>query len=105
MDEYLIDGTKLPYHPHRVAQWLEAKDDWEMAKKIYPIYVEIAPVGACNHRCTFCSVDYIGYKAVMQDADRRIKAWLAEFGMTPSARSRVKADGDQPEDAADKYFG
>ena len=36
--------------------------------------------------------------AVMQDADRRIRGWLAEFGMTPSARSRVKVDGAKEDD-------
>lgn len=43
--------------------------------------------------------------AVMQDADRRIKAWLAEFGMTPSARSRVKGEAEGEEDPAAAYFG
>ncbi len=44
--------------------------------------------------------------AKKQDADRRIRGWLAEFGMTPSARSRVKADGEaSSEDPAATYFG
>jgi radical SAM protein with 4Fe4S-binding SPASM domain len=63
VDKLRIDGQKLEFHPHRVAQWLDAKDDWEKAKKVYPLYVEVSPMGACNHRCTFCAVDFIGYKA------------------------------------------
>ena len=61
MDDYGIDSHKLNFHPRRVAEWLEA-DTWDKAKKVYPLYWEITTQGACNHRCTFCSVDAIGYK-------------------------------------------
>jgi len=68
-DKYAIDSHKLSYHPQRVAQWQEAGDDMDKLKKIYPIYVEVSPVGACNHRCTFCGVDYIGYQNVRWDTE------------------------------------
>ena len=69
MDDWSIDSHKLHLHPARVAQWLEAINDWEKAKKVYPIYWEITTSAACNHRCTFCSVDAIGYPADLIDAN------------------------------------
>ena len=66
MDDWSIDTHKLHLHPARVAQWLEA-DTWEKAKKVYPIYWEITTSAACNHRCTFCSVDAIGYPPDLLD--------------------------------------
>lgn len=49
-----LDSHKLHYHPKRVCSFLETGDT-------YPIYMEVSPVGSCNHRCTFCAYDYIGY--------------------------------------------
>lgn len=66
MNDWGIDSHKLHLHPARVAQWLEA-DSWEKAKKVYPIYWEITTSAACNHRCTFCSTDAIGYPAILMD--------------------------------------
>ena len=76
MAEYRIDSHKLIYHPHRVAGWLEGQ-------KIYPIYVEVAPCGSCNHRCIFCALDYMGYKPNLLDSDLYLKnvAVMAQKGV------------------------
>lgn len=68
-DRFRIDSHKLMYHPERVAQFLAAGDDWDKIRELFPIYVELSPVGACNHRCVFCAYDYIGYQPVLMDAD------------------------------------
>lgn len=78
-DPYRIDSTKIQFHPRRVTQWLDAGDDWEKVKKVYPIYAEITTSAACNHRCTFCSVDAIGYPQIMLDA-ALLKERLQEMG-------------------------
>lgn len=84
-DRYLIDEHKLIYHPQRVARYLDAGDDWDRLRGIYPLYVEISPVGACNHRCTFCAVDYIGYTPV------RLSLPVVERTLTEMGRLGVKS--------------
>lgn len=61
-DKYKIDSHKLMYHTKRVTQWFDAYQDWKKAKSIYPLYLEISPVGYCNHRCIFCALDYMEYQ-------------------------------------------
>jgi len=69
----------MMYHPERVARFLAAGDDWGKVREIAPIYVELSPVGACNHRCTFCAYDYIGYEPVTMD-DQALVALMREMG-------------------------
>ena len=72
MDEFSIDGHKLMYHIPRV-------NDWLAGKPIYPLFVEISPAGACNHRCTFCAVDYIGYQTRYLDKEILMRC-LSDMG-------------------------
>jgi len=60
VDSFRMDSHKLLFHPRRVTDWLDGRC-------IYPLYMEISPSGACNHRCTFCAKDYIGYPARLLD--------------------------------------
>lgn len=87
MDRYRIDGQKLHYHLPRVA-------DWAAGKTIYPIYMELSPMGACNHRCTFCGVDFMGYESRRLDADL-LCARLEELGRL-GLRSAMYAGEGEP---------
>jgi len=72
MDKFRIDNHKLIYHPERVAGWLQQKN-------IYPIYAEMSPSGACNHRCTYCALDFMEYKPRFLDT-KVMKLRLKEMG-------------------------
>ncbi len=71
-DELRIDHHKLMFHPDRVSGWLKGE-------RIYPLYMEISPAGACNHRCVFCGLDFMGYQRRLLDADL-LMARLTEMG-------------------------
>lgn len=73
VDQYRIDSHKLMYHSQRVK-------DWQDGKMVYPIYMEVSPAGACNHRCTFCGVDFMGYQNRCLETGM-FKERLSEMGM------------------------
>jgi len=62
MDKYRIDSHKLIYHVSRVNNWLKGEN-------IYPIYTEISPSGTCNHRCTYCALDFMEYQPRFLDKE------------------------------------
>ncbi len=72
MDKYRIDSHKLIYHIPRVNDWLEGKN-------IYPVYMEVSPSGACNHRCLYCGLDFMGYKPNFLKTEI-LKERLSELG-------------------------
>jgi P27 family predicted phage terminase small subunit len=43
-------------------------------------------------------------RAMLGDADRRLRGYLIEFGLTPAARSKVRAEGGGKPDPLDSYF-
>jgi len=51
MDGIRMDSHKLIYHVGRV-------NDWMNGKNIYPIFIDVSPTNACNHRCIFCGLDF-----------------------------------------------
>nr|WP_165128975.1 phage terminase small subunit P27 family [Bradyrhizobium sp. 6(2017)]QIG99114.1 phage terminase small subunit P27 family [Bradyrhizobium sp. 6(2017)] len=89
------DGVALEMLCEAYADFLAARAELKSIGSDY--YTTETAGGDTMHRV---------HPAVAQrnDADRRIRAWLAEFGMTPSARARVKADGQTEEDPAASYF-
>lgn len=72
MDRYRIDSHKLIYHVGRVNEWLGGKIT-------YPIYMEISPSGACNHRCVYCGLDFMGYEPRFLDTVL-LEGRLSELG-------------------------
>jgi len=84
-DKSRIESHKMMFHPEWVSVWKRAKDDWDIAKKLYPLYIEVTPIGACNHNCLFCAVDYVGYNPALLDMT------VFKKGLTDMAAGGVKS--------------
>ncbi|MWP47453.1 MULTISPECIES: phage terminase small subunit P27 family [Gilliamella] len=39
------------------------------------------------------------------DADRRLRAWMIEYGLTQASRSKVKVNGKEEANELDQFFG
>jgi len=78
MDKYKIDSHKLIYHIDRLRRWQEGEN-------ICPVEIEISPTGACNHRCIYCGLDFMGYKP------RRLKASLLKERLSEMGRLGIKS--------------
>lgn len=63
MSKLQLSGTKLIHH-------LEILNKWKKGETIYPIFVEISPTDACNHKCVFCAYDYLERKHNFIDAEK-----------------------------------
>lgn len=76
MKSFNFDGHKLIYHLDRVNEFLTRCD-------CFPLYMEISPVGSCNHRCIFCAYDFIGYPNRKLETSRTLRLLdeLAECGL------------------------
>jgi len=86
-DQFQMDGQKLSHHVDRVA-------DWKAGKNVYPVYIELGPAGACNHRCRFCAKDFIGYQSRNLDWDM-MQERLREMGEL-GVRSIMHAGEGEP---------
>ncbi len=76
MERYSLDGHKLIYHVKNLSEFIQ-KDD------CFPVYIEVSPIGSCNHRCIFCAYDYIGYPNRKLETTRFMEVidGLAECGV------------------------
>lgn len=76
MKNYNFDSHKLIYHLDRVNDFITNGD-------CFPLYLEISPVGSCNHRCIFCAYDFIGYPNRKLETERTLSLLdeLAKVGI------------------------
>jgi GTP 3',8-cyclase len=72
MDKFKINSHKLIYHIPRV-------NDWIKGENIYPVYLEVSTSGSCNHRCTYCALDFMEYRPRFLKTDI-LKKRLSEMG-------------------------
>lgn len=85
-DKFKIDSHKYAFHPQHSSTVVNyhsdpSNEEFKIKfKNQHPKYIEVSPVGACNHRCTFCAVDYIGYKSVFMDVDKYRETIVSMLG-------------------------
>jgi wyosine [tRNA(Phe)-imidazoG37] synthetase (radical SAM superfamily) len=59
-----FENAKVIHHPKWLRRWRQ--DPFS----VMPIYLELSPVGMCNHRCTFCAPEFLGYP------NRSLSVWV-----------------------------
>ena len=66
------------FHVDRLNKWLKGE-------AFFPIYLEVGLSGACNHRCVFCALEYLGYE------ERYINTEIFKKRLEEMARCGVKS--------------
>jgi P27 family predicted phage terminase small subunit len=91
----VADALALEMLAESVADFLEARATLKAFGSNF--YETKTPTGATMHRAHPAL-------AAMQAADKRARAWMVEFGMTPSARTKVQKAPSEEIDPASRYF-
>ncbi len=86
-DNIRMDSHKLIYHPEVVSRWFRGEE-------IYPIEMEISLSSGCNHRCVFCSFEYMNH--VPEFLDRRVLLDNLEQLASKGLKSVVYAGDGEP---------
>jgi len=93
-----IDGKALAAYCHAFARWMEAE-------------VEIRRLGIVVMEPIFHGERFLGCKykknpavTISEQAQKIMKAFLVEFGMTPSSRSRVRIEKPTEADPMDEFL-
>lgn len=69
-DIYSIYSHKLIFHRTRVSKRSESQNNWDKQKRdLSNLCRNFTLLGGCNHRCTFCGLDYMGYDKKSLDYD------------------------------------
>lgn len=70
------DSHKLMYHPVETSKWLKNELD-------NPIHAEVGITNKCNHRCVFCTLDWInhGVNAIEKEVMFRCLKSMSEIGI------------------------
>jgi len=58
-----VDSHKLSFHPKSLCKWLNNEP-------IAPLHIELGITNRCNHRCKFCTLNWINHGGV--DIDKKI---------------------------------
>jgi P27 family predicted phage terminase small subunit len=106
----LADGMALERLCDVYAEILELRDEIKKNGRTYQS-VKIIGENVDEETKEFTQVEQMLMKAnpavqMLADADRRFKGYLVEFGLTPSARSKVQVtDGSKKKEDLDEFFG
>ena len=95
----VADGIALYLLAETYATWRRADDMIKKHGDVYPIKTDDGKVKYLQQS---------PYVAIARNSGKALKDLLCEFGLTPSARSRVQTTGDnqsKQQDERMKYFG
>lgn len=90
----VIDGMALELLVDAYQEWMDAREQVDLYGATYESLTQNGTIIRARPEV-----------AIASDAWRRIRAMLAEFGMTPSSRSRVKGQQEQDEDPFAAFLG
>jgi P27 family predicted phage terminase small subunit len=95
-----IDGKALAAYCHAFARWMEAETE---IRRLGIVVME--PIFGHGERFLGCKYKKNPAVTISETAMKIMKAFLVEFGMTPSSRSRVRIENPKKDsDPMDDYL-